>query len=57
MKPVVFLVVALVLGSVSLAAEPRVIDLALRGGQLPKDQRVIRVRQGDEVVLLSLIHI
>jgi len=50
-KPVVFLLVALVLGSVSLADEPRVIDLALRGGQLPKDQRVIRVRQGDEVVL------
>ena len=32
-------------------AEPRVIELAIRGGALPEDQRVIRVRQGDEISL------
>lgn len=49
--PVVLLLVAVFLGAVPLAAQPGVIDLAIRGGQLPEDQRVIRVRQGDEVVL------
>ena len=32
-------------------AEPRVIDLAIRNGELPKEARVVRVRQGDEVTL------
>lgn len=32
-------------------AEPRVIELALRDGQLPEDRRVVRVRQGDDVTL------
>lgn len=32
-------------------AEPRVIELVLRDGQLPPAQRVIRVRQGDDVTL------
>lgn len=33
------------------AAEPRVIELSLRNGQLPEDQRVVRVQQGDDVTL------
>ena len=32
-------------------AEPRVFPLRLRNGRLPEDQRVVRVRQGDEVTL------
>ena len=32
-------------------AEPRVIELAVKNGQLPEEQRVVRVRQGDEVTL------
>lgn len=32
-------------------AEPRTIDLAIRDGQLPKEQQLVRVRQGDEVTL------
>jgi hypothetical protein len=31
--------------------EPRVVDLSIRHGELPKEARVIRVRQGDEVTL------
>lgn len=34
-----------------VAAEPRVIDLAIRGGALPPEQRVLRVQQGDAVTL------
>ena len=34
-----------------LSAEPRVIDLPIRGGVLPVEQRVIRVLQGDVVTL------
>ena len=44
--PVVLLVLAAVAG-----AETRLVELAIRDGQLPKDQRVVRVRQGDEVTL------
>ncbi len=33
------------------AAEPHVIDLAVRDGVLPKDQRLIRVQQGEDVAL------
>jgi hypothetical protein len=32
-------------------SEPRVFDLAIRNNQLPSDQRVVRVRQADEVSL------
>ena len=32
-------------------AEPRVVDLEIRGGELPKEKRVVRVPQGDEVTL------
>jgi hypothetical protein len=32
-------------------AEPRVFDLAMSGGTLPSEQRVIRVQQGDAVTL------
>jgi FtsP/CotA-like multicopper oxidase with cupredoxin domain len=34
-----------------MAAEPRVVDLTIRGGTLPPEQRVIRVQQGDAVTL------
>lgn len=33
------------------AADPRVVELRLTAGVLPKEQRVIRVQQGDEVEL------
>lgn len=32
-------------------AEPRVFELAIRDGRLPEAQRLLRVRQGDEVTL------
>jgi siroheme synthase len=32
-------------------AESRIIDLVIRGGSLPLEQRVIRVQQGDTVTL------
>ena len=32
-------------------AEPRLFDLALKDGRLPENQRLVRVRQGDEVTL------
>jgi hypothetical protein len=32
-------------------AEPRVFDLSIKGGRLPESQRLVRVRQGDEVTL------
>ena len=32
-------------------AEPRLFDLALKDGRLPESQRLVRVRQGDEVTL------
>ncbi len=42
------LVTALIPGA---PAEPKVIDLAIRGGVLPGGQRVVRVQQGDDVTL------
>lgn len=33
------------------AAESRIVELSIRKGALPKEQRVIRVQQGDEVAL------
>lgn len=45
------LAVTLIALGVRAAAEPRVIDLAVRGGALPEAQRVIRVQQNDEVTL------
>lgn len=45
---VVLLALAAVVG---VRAEPRVIDLAIKNGRLPEDQRVVRVQQGDEVTL------
>lgn len=33
------------------AAETRAFELSVRDGKLPADQRVVRVRQGDEVTL------
>ena len=32
-------------------AEPRLFELALKEGRLPESQRLLRVRQGDEVTL------
>ncbi len=32
-------------------AESRIVELSIREGALPKEQRVIRVRQGDELTL------
>ena len=32
-------------------AEPRLFDLALKDGRLPENQRLVRVRQGDEITL------
>jgi hypothetical protein len=32
-------------------AEPRVFELAIKNGRLPEPQRLVRVRQGDEVTL------
>ncbi len=43
--------VALVSVGVPAAAEPRVIELSLRNGQLPEDQRLVRVQQGDDITL------
>lgn len=33
------------------AADPRIVELAVKNGQLPEDRRVVRVQQGDEVTL------
>jgi hypothetical protein len=35
----------------SAMAEPRVFELAIKNGRLPENQRLVRVRQGDEVTL------
>jgi hypothetical protein len=32
-------------------AEPRVVDLSIKKGELPKEQRTVTVRQGDDVTL------
>jgi hypothetical protein len=32
-------------------AEPRIFELAIKGGRLPEGQRLVRVRQGEEVIL------
>lgn len=45
------LAAAIILVGPGAGSEQIVIDLAIRGGQLPKEQQVIRVRQGDEVTL------
>ena len=45
------LTVGLLLGAWVAAAEPRVFDLELRGGELAAAARLVRVRQGDEVTL------
>jgi FtsP/CotA-like multicopper oxidase with cupredoxin domain len=42
---------ALGLAARPVAAGARVIDLAIRGGTLPLEQRLIRVQQGDVVTL------
>jgi hypothetical protein len=41
----------LLLAWASAWAEPRVVELAIRDGVLPREQRVIRVQQGDAVTL------
>ena len=47
---------ALALGLVLMAmlgaaADPRVFELAIKGGRLPENQRLLRIGQGDEVTL------
>lgn len=46
----VALAAGLVLSSAP-GAEPRVVELVIRNGALPKDKQLIRVRQGDDVTL------
>jgi len=41
----------LVAVAAAASAEPRVFDLAIRGAELPKESRVVQVRQGDEITL------
>lgn len=48
---VVVLLTAALAISAPAPAEPRAVDLVVHGGVLPADDRVIRVRQGDEVTL------
>ena len=47
------IVTMLALGAIAALrlAEPRLFDLELKDGQLPPEQRLLRVRQGDEVTL------
>ena len=47
----VFAVLLVLAAAVGAGAEPRVIELAVKNGQLPEDRRLVRVRQGDEVTL------
>jgi hypothetical protein len=35
----------------AVRAETRLFDLALKNGQLPENQRLVRIQQGDEVTL------
>ena len=50
--PVLALTVMMLLALVGpSSAEPRVVDLAIRKRELPKEQRVVAVRQGDDVTL------
>lgn len=46
----VFVTVAILLAW-QVAAEPQVIERTIRAGTLPRDQQVIRVRQGDDVTI------
>ena len=51
-RPAVCVALLLALAAVAVAgAEPRTIELAIRKGELPQGQRVVRVRQGDDVTL------
>ena len=49
--PVVLAVCLAFLAVGSALAEPRVFELAIKNGRLPENQRLVRVRQGDEVTL------
>lgn len=46
-----FLALLVLVSVAGAGAEPRVIELAIRNGQLPEDRQVVRIRQGDEVTL------
>ena len=39
------------LAGVGAMAEPRIFELQIKGGRLPPNQALVRVRQGDEVTL------
>jgi FtsP/CotA-like multicopper oxidase with cupredoxin domain len=45
------LAAGLLLRAWAAAAEPRVFELSIRGGELAEPTRVMRVRQGDDVTL------
>jgi hypothetical protein len=46
------IITVLALGAIGAAvAEPRLFDLELKDGRLPPDQRLLQVRQGDDVTL------
>jgi len=45
------LLVLVLLAAELVAAQARVIELQVRDGLLPKEQRLIRIRQNDEVTL------
>lgn len=45
------LAAGLLLAARTAAAESRVFELTIRGGELPEPSRVVRVRQGDDVTL------
>lgn len=48
---VAVLVIATLLAAAHASAESRVIALTIRNGTLPTEQRLIKVRQGDDVTL------
>jgi FtsP/CotA-like multicopper oxidase with cupredoxin domain len=44
-------IAALLAVSIAVAADNRVIDLAIRNGAVPADQRLIKVNQGDDITI------
>jgi hypothetical protein len=44
-------IAALLAVSIAVAADNRVIDLSIRNGAVPADQRLIKVNQGDDITI------